>query len=62
MNIGQELCKALGLEGKKVTRIQMNFETNKAEAVVTFIDMNAEPNVAGEIVEVVKKYVLVERE
>lgn len=59
MRIGHEIAKALGL-GHGVTRVELTFTASDATAVVHTIDLNASRANGEQIVEVVKRYRLVE--
>ncbi|MCY1245893.1 hypothetical protein D9M71_509090 [compost metagenome] len=56
--IGQRLCDALGLP-KRVRSIQINFEVN--EPVTAIVTLIPDADAAEEVVEIVKRFELVER-
>lgn len=59
--IGEKILEALGLQAQNIMRVQMTFEHNKSEVVVTFADLVATPKTADKIAEVIKRYDLIER-
>lgn len=55
---GRDLCRALGMEGKRVTGVTLKVPAN--DVVVVIIERNLIDQEAGEILTLIKKYNLVE--
>jgi hypothetical protein len=59
--IGAEICKALGFDCERVTRLEMTFTAQEATVVVTLAHLDLDREACTRLVETLRTFELVER-